>query len=474
MESVGIRAVTILHKVVTGIFLLFFLGSAALVHGGDPYSAYYSAAHNRLFWFIQISDIHIGAAEIQDSANLTWIITEGKSIINPEFIVASGDLTDSTNGDGIIPDGPHIEEWKEYAGILAGAQGVNEINFFDIPGNHDHYNDKSFAYYLNFSIQGRFGQFAGSTQVSWRKDFPFGRYHFIGINTAGNDGARFSLFPWDFYGDHAGLDPGELSFIENKLQENADADITVIFGHHPLRPTGEATDTYLTYGLEEFKGLMETYGVSLYAYGHTHQFKKELLPTNHSDGVFYLNTSSLGKAASDQYTIIAIDCNGISTIAQNVNTWPTVLITAPLDMHYGADINPYAYPVGSVNPKPVRALVFDKNPVTQVKFRLDASPNWQSMTQVPGNSHLWEGYWQDTAMTAGQHTLEVQAVGSSTRSHVITILDAYDISDVIAVLQVSAGMAPAIAVNQDKDINGDAKIGLAEAVYLLQKVSGRR
>ncbi len=35
---------------------------AVVVQAGDPYSAYYSSANDRIFWFIHFSDIHIGTS----------------------------------------------------------------------------------------------------------------------------------------------------------------------------------------------------------------------------------------------------------------------------------------------------------------------------------------------------------------------------------------------------------------------------
>ena len=402
---------------------IFISGRICDVRAGDPHSAYYSRENDRLFWFIQITDLQIGAQGNQDSDNLTWIVTEARDIINPEFIVATGDLTDSTNGRGDLDglsDGPYPEEWAEYTGILSQA-GIQDADYYyDIPGNHDHYNDKNFTFYLNNSIQ---GQTTGNTQVSWRRDFPFGSYHFIGICTAGNDGAPFNLFDAS-YGDHAGLDKEELDFIESRLANNRDVDVTVIFGHHPLpmRRTNDPTDTYLTYGIVEFIQLMETYGVSMYANGHTHDTGKGLIATDNSDGIFDLNVSPLGKDPGDYYQLIAIDCNGISTERQTVGVWPVVLITAPMDMKLDADYNPYAYSINEMNPKPIRALVFDRIPVTRVQFRIDSGA-WQSMAVSPTNPNLWEAFWDEPALLDGEHILEVQAEGSSNRVMQITIGD---------------------------------------------------
>jgi len=408
------RILPVFLTLITIVFLSTFTGS--VLWAADPHSAYYSAANDKVFWFIHITDPHIGTSGSDDTDNLQWIVTEARTAINPLFIVNSGDLTDSTKGDGLFPDGPHIEEWEEYYGILDAA-GIDADFYYDIPGNHDHYNDKDFVYYLANSIQ---GIATGQTQISWRRDFTFGKYHFIGVCTAGNDGASF-LAPPNF-GDHAGLDEYELSYIETELENNTDADLTIIFGHHPILSTGNPDETSLTYGAAAFIDLMESYGVSMYAFGHTHRYEEDFLSGDTSDGILYLNVGALGKSDENQYNVTAIDCNGISTVAVNVKTWPVVLITAPVDRNLGTDDSPYAYSIDDLNPKPIRALVFDVNPVTQVRFRIDETGDWHTMTQVTGNSYLWEALF-DNASTLSEenHTLEVQATGSSTRSDIIVI-----------------------------------------------------
>ena len=183
---------------------------------------------DRLFWFMIMSDTHIGANSTC-AQNLTWAVTQARQVISPQFIVNAGDLTDSTNG-GVIPNGPYQAEWNTYRQILASA-GITSAFYYDMPGNHDEYNDGTLAYYRANSIQ---GQATGRTQPSWTRQFSYGSYHFLGVCTPGNDGAPFSIWPWDNYGDHAGLDPTELAFIQGDLASNTEAQLTLIFGHHPF------------------------------------------------------------------------------------------------------------------------------------------------------------------------------------------------------------------------------------------------
>ena len=382
---------------------------------GDPYSAYYSSDTNKLLWFIHASDTHMGARGTTDSTNLQWLVGQARTAINPSFIVVTGDLTDSTNGNLLgIPNGPYQAEWDQYKNILS-SNGVEASFYYDIPGNHDAYNDQHFNYYLANSVQGRA---TGRTQASWTRIGPWGKYHFLGINSADNTGAPFSV-SWP-YGDNAGLDSSELTFIGNEMTTHGDATLTLIFGHHPLAPTGNSSDTYLFYGKNEFVSLMDSHGASLYGYGHTHVSSEQFFVQNMDPGVFYFNVSSLGKDTPNQYMVTAIDCNGISSVTQTVGSWPVVLITTPMNRRLGGIVNPYAYTVPGGASNPIRALVFDPNGITQVQFRVNGGV-WQPMTSVSGNPNLWQGVWNASALPEGEHTVDVQATaGSGVRMDTVT------------------------------------------------------
>jgi 3',5'-cyclic AMP phosphodiesterase CpdA len=375
--------------------------------------AYYDPANDRVFWFIQISDIHIGTNGDQDSQNLNWLVTEARQAIHPTFIMASGDLTDSTNGNPLgWPDGPYQEEWDEYRSIV-DIPGITEDNYYEIPGNHEAYNDASFAYYLANSVQGRA---TGNTQVSFFKEFVFGKYHFLGVNTAGNTGDSFSLS--SPYGDPAGLDADELDFMtsETNYDPGDPPLLTLVFGHHPLFATDDPLDTYVYYGLEEFLALMDQADASLYGYGHTHSFEEAFFIPNNSQqkGFFYFNTASMGKSTENQFTIIAIDCNGLSSKTGTVDSWPIAMITTPLDAHLSG-FNHYAYTVPAASSNPIRALVFEPDPddIYSVQYRIDGASQWSAMSRVPSNPNLWESVWNATSLAPGQHTIEVEAASAS-------------------------------------------------------------
>ena len=57
-------------------------------------------------------------------------------------------------------------------------------------------------------------------------------------------------------------------------------------------------------------------------------------------GIHYYNVKSLGKDSGSYYSIVAIDCNGLSSITPSSGAWPVVLITAPVDKYIGGAVEP--------------------------------------------------------------------------------------------------------------------------------------
>ncbi len=420
METCARRLRVPVIRLLLAVCVLF--PSRAVVKAGNPHGAFYSADNTRVFWFLQVSDPHIGMSGTDDSSRLQWLVTTARSVINPAFVVATGDLTDSTNGNWLgWPNGPHQEEWNEYKSILANA-GAGADFFYDLPGNHDAYNDRYFTYYLANSVQGRA---TGQTQQSWTRQFPFGKYHFLGVNTAGNDGAAFSLTrPW---GDNAGLDATELAFINQELQANSDASLTLVFGHHPVTDTGVSSDTWLFYGQQGFIQALDSYSASTYDYGHTHRYSQALFHGDSytglmsGDGIRYDSVASLGKSSNSYYSLVAIDCNGLSSVTPSTNAWPVVLITAPVDRYIAGVVNPYAYDVPDATTNPIRALVFDSGTISGVTYRIDSGATWHPMTRVAANPALWEAAWDASLLAPGDHAVEVRAIGTTTVSDAITV-----------------------------------------------------
>lgn len=74
----------------------------------------------------------------------------------------------------------------------------------------------------------------------------------------------------------------------------------------------------------------------------------------------------------------------------------------------------------------------------------------------------------DLSNTTGSYTFHLDFDGDINKDGQI------DLTDAILVLQVLAGLEPALPVYKQADVNEDGKIGLEEVIYILQKVSGLR
>ena len=388
------------------VVFCILLGFPSAVKCGNPKKAYYSKDNSHLFWFVLISDTHIGnPCTTEDDEHLSQFLSS-IYVINPKFIINLGDLTDHYMCS--LPTGNpqacnHLKEWEEYRKIVVNQAGMYFGIYFDVPGNHDQYwEQKPLSHYLEYSLQGRATH---QTQYSWVYTTDFGKYHFITIATPHPDYTNPIL-------DGVSGCPGELSdeeldFIEEELQRHKDANLTFIFGHHPIENLGGPFGQ----GQLRFVTLLDKYKVSIYAYGHTHISSAHMV-----NNTLRLNVDSLWEHS--QYTIVAVDNDGVSVTRAHINQWPVVLITAPIDKNLGGK-NPYAYSIPAAKTNPIRALVFDKNPIIRVQYRIDGG-KWHSMLRV--NSYLWETTnWDCSKLRLGEHEIEVQAIGSSIASDKIVV-----------------------------------------------------
>jgi predicted phosphodiesterase len=352
----------------------------------------YSPSHGKMLWFMVISDTHIGAMGSRPVENLTWAVNDAFHIVQPQFILNCGDLVDANAALG-IPWAQQEDEWRTYNSIISDSdRALSE--YIDIPGNHDQYGDGSLSYYRQWS---HWGSHYDRTQHSVRLETDFGIYHFLGVATPGNDGAKWPA-------DNTGLDQGELAYIQQAFDENTDASLHVVFGHHPT--------SRLKYGKDEFLNALKHYEADMYIYGHTHKYEASF-----QDSVLHFNIDTLGKGDRDNVTIGVIDQDYLAMRAFSAGIWPYVVVTAPADAGFAGG-NPRAY---SVPPDwteaPVRAVVFADRAPDKVEFQLN-SGQWIEMTEV--SPSVWQGYMDTTGLAAGRHNLTVRALPWDRSAHKIS------------------------------------------------------
>jgi fibronectin type 3 domain-containing protein len=406
-----------------------------------------------VFWFIHISDLHI----IDDRSVAESFLASAVDIlpraIAPEFIVATGDLTDAE----LALD--RNDEWQRYSTL------VSPWDFFrlyrDIPGNHDRWGDPDWdgvgasagiGGYLNLSASGYLSEPGTPGMFKWTVQSPAanGTHLFLAANTNDPNGTLaatyFSQVPP--ISDLPDLSAEELSYLETSLREFRETQgsrLAFIFGHHGLFTTAGAWEDYSFLpgladwgtGGEELVRLVRDWKVSAYLYGHTHENDEsyELLTVQ-------LNTASLGDFG--HYRIVAVDNGGVSTARATIDTWPVVLITAPVDKGLADGRNPFthAFPIAAGNP--IRALVFadpDSCELIEDSVRMYVDgENRGLMSRASGDSgsplyNLWEGAVDASGLSVGDHEIKVRAFCTDQDSQ----LAVYD-DDIITVqAQVAPG-----------------------------------
>ena len=97
------RAVHVLAGVVCLVTASFVPVTAMAM---NPAGARYLEDTDQIFWFVHITDSHIGMDYLNildrpDMERLQWAVEELDTIVDPAFIVNTGDLTDCSLGTGI-------------------------------------------------------------------------------------------------------------------------------------------------------------------------------------------------------------------------------------------------------------------------------------------------------------------------------------------------------------------------------------
>lgn len=418
-------------------------------------SATYSSDYNNIFWFLVISDTHIGD-EIEYENKFKWILNNAQNTINPDFIVNTGDLVNATKG-GIPPwyglDVQQKDEWFSYYNIV---KDLDPTKYYDLPGNHDRYGDTTWSdttmiglfdstdsTHYGYKINSLHGSNSNPTgQLSWTYTLPNGdTYLFITANTCDSTGVPFSEYSLGIIlgtiSDEPELSKVERDYIKNSLI-NFDKDpnhkLSFIFGHAPiyrLTTILSPLEYFLNEvgakrGGPEFVDLLNEYQVSAYIFGHTHK-DRDLYDLKDHEGSKIssrlINTSSL--SAQGTFRLVAVDNNGISMRTFKLSQLPAVLTTFPLDVKY-AKLN------SSPNLKSnygsfVRAIAFDSFGVDKVRFRyrrnglLGLWSDWKEMNNVAEN--IWQGFWNNSLLRNGAYELEVSIVSKSGKedSHITNI-----------------------------------------------------
>jgi Calcineurin-like phosphoesterase len=318
--------------------------------------------------FVQFTDIHQSRGSGTGEGNyINWYnsLEYVYDVIQPDFVVSTGDLT-----DGYGPSGQAQADWDDYRNAILDA-GFDTSNYHDLPGNHDGHDDPGFPFYLANSI-------SGALMHSWTVDRDGDSYGFIATQTAHDDSME-GEFHQDAY-----------NWTEGELTAMSAATHVFLFSHHNSLVLPDA-------GLIGPNGLLADHDATALVSGHRHMNNEWV-----GDGTRFLRTknhSSIGDGWMRIFTLVGDIWACKPTYV--VDRGPQVIIASPQDLRLATDRSPDGHIVSG--PTQILAAAFGDGLVPMV-YQID------DQAQQPMNwiDHRWyEVTFDFSTLAPGQHSILV-------------------------------------------------------------------
>ena len=209
-----------------------------------------SVTDARLFWFVQVSDIHISRYYPDREARFGAFL-HSLHRVQPRLVLESGDIADSKTDVSLDRRAQSEAEWRAYHSALRGFHPIasGRLPWLDIRGNHDAFNvpfiggDKDLysKYRWHRStpspVAGGDGN-GSSTAVPPEIDFsltlPFGRYRFVSVDAVVKPASMRH-----FLGE---LQQSDVERVRRTLQARGRPKprLTFAFGHYPTNSISHA------------------------------------------------------------------------------------------------------------------------------------------------------------------------------------------------------------------------------------------
>ncbi|KAK3092914.1 hypothetical protein FSP39_008820 [Pinctada imbricata] len=303
---------------------------------------------------INISDIHISKFWDQKrSIDMLIFCRDYLAVINPDFVIATGDLTDAKLLDRRGSQ-QFYEEWRLYRETVMSCKRMNHnITWLDIRGNHDSFDVPSHDHTKNlfrkYSFQGQ----TNPSSYHYKHVKPYGTYSFLAMDATPNPGPKR---PFNFFGF---LSDKEKAKVKRLKTETYESNKVVWFGHY-------TTSLIVTEDGQDVRALMRD--GSAYLCGHLHTLA-DLVPkmyTLHKTGLLELE---LGDWKDNRkFRVLAIDHDTLSFTDTILGEWPAVIITNPVNAQLASPVDS---PDKIKQSTHIRILVFSPFEILKVWVSID-------------------------------------------------------------------------------------------------------
>jgi len=374
---------------------LLLLGSVVLTASSAGAASPDGARHARdaggMFWFMHISDTHIGASVLEGpkaKEHLQFALNQAVTVIKPKFVWATGDLNDGSGkvgigGTGIPTSGQSQTQWDWYKEIYQSA-GMKLGFYYDLPGNHDVYGDEGATFYLANSL---WGSAMKKTWMDFSVTTEAGDYRFFGMNSTNN-----------YFKPLSNCCPGfldsEIDELVTWLEKNSSAKLVFVAAHHALSGNGSEP----TANADKVRALLKVHK-AFYLHGDKHEYSEYL----DSDSIVVNQVDSLGKGSTNNIAVGVVDHDAFIYRATSTdNAWPFAILTSPVAQSLrGGGLNPYAYSVCKDRAdNPFRAMSFSFTKPTRVALKVGDLPE-VTMRPAGGTFDFSYPVWQAEVDTRG-------------------------------------------------------------------------